>query len=119
MGALILTNPRPFMIQTLDEIDELSTGIETNEVEISGTSRVGTLVASRKELTRQFGEPDYNFPKTTYHWQVRFPSGKVVTVYDYKEKNRFVDSDENVEWSIGGKSESVSDMFRFLGFEVK
>lgn len=106
-------------MQTVDEIDELVLNFETDEVNIGGTSRIGTLRASRNEIERQFGKPSGSYPKTTYHWQVEFPDGSVITIYDYRKQNRYADSDEKVEWSIGGRSARNVKLLSILGFEVE
>jgi hypothetical protein len=107
------------MLKTLDEIDEFVLDFTTENVDIGGTSRIGTLKASRNELERQFGKPDTDYPKTTYHWQIRFPDGSVITIYDYRERNRFADGDDVREWSIGGRYASNADLLRYLGFDVE
>jgi hypothetical protein len=107
------------MPTTLDEIDEFVLDFSTDEVDIGGTHRFGTLEASRKEIARQFGEPDTGYPKSTYHWQVKFPDGSVVTIYDYRKRNRFADADEVREWSIGSRNASNAELLRYLGFDVE
>ena len=107
------------MPTTVDEIDQFVLDFTTEDVGIGGTHRIGTLRASREEITRQFGEPDTGFPKSTYHWQVRFPDGSVVTIYDYRERNRFADADEIREWSIGGRDTGNVELLSFLGFDVE
>lgn len=108
------------MLQTIDEIDELdSFSFDTEDVSIAGTSRKGTLTASRKEIERQFGAPDNGYPKTTYHWQIRFPGGDVATIYDYYGSNQMAGPEEEVEWSVGGTGYDVLDMLGYLGFDVE
>lgn len=104
--------------RTEDEIDELIR-YSTEDVSIGGTRRVGTVRASRKELRRHFGEPSGGYPKTTYHWAIRFPDGTVATIYDYHKSNRHASEDETVKWSIGGKNAEAAELLEFLGLEVK
>lgn len=106
-------------MQTVDEIDELVLNFETEDVNISGTGRIGTLRASRNEIERQFGKPSGSYPKTTYHWQAEFPDGSVIRIYDYYGQNRHADADEKVEWSIGGRSAQNAKLLSILGFEVE
>jgi hypothetical protein len=103
--------------RTEDEIDEL-TRYETDGVGIGGTRRVGTVRASRKELRRHFGEPSNGYPKTTYHWSVRFPDGTVATIYDYRQSNRHASEDETVKWSVGGQNSDAIELLSFLGLDV-
>lgn len=105
-------------LRTEDSIDELANA-ETEDVDISGTRKQGKLFASIEEIRRQFGEPDTGYPKSTYHWQVRFPDGSVATIYDYYSKNRHVSETETAEWSVGGRSIEAVELLEFLGFDVK
>ena len=104
-------------LRTEDSIDEI-TRRDTENVNIGGTHRQGTVTASRKELRRHFGEPDTGYPKSTYHWQVRFGDGTVATIYDYYGSNRHVGEDEDVEWSVGGRSEEAIELLQLLGLEA-
>jgi hypothetical protein len=105
-------------IRTEDKVDEIFD--YDTDVSRHGTRRIGTLKnASLQELRRQFGEPNKFGPKTTYDWSIRFPDGTIATIYDYNGKNRFVDSNENVEWSIGGHTEKAVEYLEWLGFETE
>ncbi len=104
--------------RTEDAIDELARRT-TEGVDIGGTSRQGTVTASREELRLQFGEPDTGYPKSTYHWQVRFADGTVATIYDYYGSNRHVGKEEDVEWSVGGRSEDAVELLQFLGLDAE
>lgn len=105
-------------MRNADEIDEflLDRSTQADErIDIGGTSRVGTLKdTSRKELRRRFGEPDTCFPKSTYHWQVRFPDGTVLTIYDYYSSNAHADDEEEVDWSIGGRDSDAVELLQYL-----
>lgn len=103
---------------TEDFIDEL-TRRTTEGVDFRGTSKVGTLRASRREIENLFGKPDTRMPKSTYHWSARFEDGTVMTVYDYYGTGRGVDADEEVEWSVGGYSEEAVTRLQFLGLEAE
>jgi len=98
-----------------DPIDET---IETEDVGIGGTSKQGTVKASIKDLRQHFGEPSTGYPKSTFHWQIRFEDGTVATIYDYYSSNRYADEDENVEWSVGGHSKEAINLLNYLGFEA-
>lgn len=103
--------------RTEDVIDSITAAADTDNVSIGGTSRVGRIKATRKELIQQFGEPDNNYPKSTYHWQIRFGDGTVATIYDYKGRNGYLDSDEEATWSVGGRTEDAVEILNILGFE--
>lgn len=104
--------------RTEDAIDEI-TRRTTEGVDIGLTNKQGVLTASIDELRRHFGEPDTGYPKSTFHWQVRFADGTVATIYDYYESNRHADSGEQVQWSIGGRSEDAVEILQFLGLDAE
>ena len=72
----------------------------------SGTSFHGdTFYASVSDLREILGIPEdennSGEDKVNFEWSAETESGKVITVYDWKEF-RSLDEDENVEWHIGG-----------------
>ena len=77
-----------------------------------GTSFHGTTIfASVNDLIGILGEPRYvdnsGTDKTTHEWEMETDDGDVFTVYDWKEY-RSIDSDEEIEWHIGGMSEMIT-----------
>lgn len=102
---------------TADQVDEIARR-ETDGVDISGTFKQGTVNASLNELRRHFGQPDTGYPKSTFHWQVRFADGTVATIYDYYGSNRHVGEDEDAEWSVGGRSKEAVELLQFLGLDA-
>lgn len=72
--------------------------------EINGTSLQGYITTTRRNLTALFGEPDeQDMDKVTCEWRLRFPSGVVATIYDWKRYS-FMPMDMEYAWHIGGKS---------------
>lgn len=73
---------------------------------VSGTSFHNTVVIAKVEQLRQIlGEPvceqNDGEDKVNFEWEMETESGKVFTVYDWKEHRR-IEEDEEIEWHIGG-----------------
>lgn len=64
-----------------------------------------TLVATINDLKKVLGEPTYSDntgdDKVNYEWEGETESGKVFTVYDWKEYHPLSNT-EDVRWHIGG-----------------
>jgi len=78
--------------------------------EADGTSFHNTTVtASVAELKAVCGEPDYDSndgqDKVNFEWTMETSTGKVFTIYDWKEY-RSISESEQIEWHIGGHSGS-------------
>lgn len=76
------------------------------EKSTSGTSfHNTTLVATINDLKKVLGPPIYENntgdDKTNFKWEGETESGKVFTIYDWKEYRRLSNT-EDVRWHIGG-----------------
>lgn len=83
--------------------------------DITGTSLMGALDISYYELVAKLGPPhsDGDGYKVDAEWGFILPSGKTVTIYNYKTGKNYDPSGLPVElirdWHIGGKDASVVD----------
>lgn len=73
---------------------------------VNGTSFHNTVIhATVSQLRQILGQPVYECndsgDKVNFEWEMETESGKVFTVYDWKEY-RQIDEDEEIEWHIGG-----------------
>jgi hypothetical protein len=71
-----------------------------------------TFKASVQDLTKVFGEPDYEYntgnDKTNFEWVMETDDEEVFTTYDWKEYRK-LDPTEQIEWHIGSHSKSISN----------
>jgi len=79
-----------------------------------GTSFHDTVINTtvnklRKHLGTPRVEENYGEGKINYEWVLETRSGDVFTVYDWKEYRPLLD-DEVIEWHIGGKNKSVTEL---------
>lgn len=77
------------------------------------TSFHGSIIyCTANELIAAIGKPQYwdntGEDKTNLEWDCQTRSGKVFTIYDWKEY-RVIDLDEEIEWHIGGFSYTDTD----------
>jgi len=80
--------------------------MRSTEKSTTGTSfHNTTLVATINDLKKVLGPPIYENntgdDKTNFEWEGETESGKVFTVYDWKEY-RPLSNTEDVRWHIGG-----------------
>lgn len=80
----------------------------------SGTSFFdNTISATVNELIELLGEPsdDSNTgqDKVNFEWECETNSGKVFTIYDWKEY-RMIDTDEIIEWHIGAQNGTIAQV---------
>ena len=93
-----------------------------------GTGLVGYVHTSRADVERAFGKPDYDtshdnrggddyLEKVTHEWTVKTPTGRVATVYDWKDPNPPQSGNEgNYQYHVGGNDTTVlSEVGRVLG----
>ena len=70
-----------------------------------------TFKASVQDLTKVFGEPDYEDntgnDKVNFEWVMETEDGEVFAIYDYKYY-RELDLTEQIEWNIGSHSRDIS-----------
>lgn len=85
-------------------------------VDVNGTSLVGSIEITRREIEVVFGKPTYRgdrYDKVTCEWTIQFDDGTVATIYDWK---RYSDGtpkmDEKYDWHIGGHSTAAEDYVR-------
>jgi hypothetical protein len=81
--------------------------------EIEGTSFSGlTFQASPAELRMIFGEPAWETndrgEKTNFDWVMQTESGRIFTVYDWKEYRR-IGEDETITWHIGTRGSGAAN----------
>ena len=90
--------------------------VNSDSVDINGTSLQGYVVTTFKELVNTFGAPTYGETsgdgKTTCEWCLEFSDGTVATIYDYKEDATPMGE---YSWHIGGTSiESVNRVLEVI-----
>jgi hypothetical protein len=73
----------------------------------NGTSLRGYVKATRAEIEAVFGAPTWDDgdvnEKVTTEWVIRFDSGVVATIYDWKRYELGKpETEERIEWNIGG-----------------
>jgi hypothetical protein len=85
-----------------------------------------TFKASVQDLTKVFGEPDYEDntgnDKVNFEWVMETDNEEVFTIYDYKYYRK-LDPTEQIEWHIGSHSRDISgeaqyEVMRELGNHV-
>ena len=75
----------------------------------SGTSfHDTTIICTANQLIAMIGKPQYDvngfgLDKINFEWECETQSGKVFTIYDWKEY-RELDPNEKIKWHIGGFS---------------
>ncbi len=80
----------------------------TRNVDAGGTSLVGEIKATYKQLKKLFGEPSGSDGyKSDAEWEIKFEDGTVATIYNWKDgKNYRGESGTPVEaitdWHVGG-----------------
>ena len=80
--------------------------VNSDSVDINGTSLQGYVVTTFKELVNTFGAPTYGEEfsgdgKVSCEWVLQFSDGTVATIYDYKEDATPMGE---YSWHIGGQS---------------
>ena len=79
----------------------------------SGTSFFGTTIRTTvNELIENIGEPNFEEntgkDKVNFEWELETESGKVFTIYDWKEY-RPIGWDEEIEFHIGGMNRGACE----------
>jgi hypothetical protein len=79
----------------------------------SGTSFFGTTIRTTvNNLIENIGEPNFEEnsgkDKVNFEWELETESGKVFTIYDWKEY-RSIGWDEEIEFHIGGMNRGSCD----------
>jgi hypothetical protein len=74
-----------------------------------------TLSCKAKDLIKILGEPTYEDntgeDKVNLEWVCETQDGEVFTIYDWKEY-RAINSDEEIEWHIGGYKQRITEKAR-------
>jgi len=82
-------------------------------IEASGTSLMGNVIATRELLESVFGYPNFEedgYDKVTTEWVIRFDDGLIATIYDWKRYEQGAPGvNEVYAWHVGG---SVADAAR-------
>jgi hypothetical protein len=94
-------------------------------IDIMDTSKQGTIEATCDQLVTAFGEPtEYKTGKVDFEWRIRFPSGTIATIYNYKTGPAYgvsMDPKQITHWSVGGHSadavKAVQEELAAFGFE--
>lgn len=77
----------------------------------SGTSLMGYVATSYKDLIAVFGPPtfvdDSGDAKVSAEWCLKFIDGTVATIYDWKEEST---PEDLYDWHIGGKDIKAVDL---------
>lgn len=85
-------------------------------VPIDGTHLQGYVTATFGKLRATFGEPmDGDGHKVDAEWHVKFDSGVIATVYNWKNGRAYLGEDgksvlEINEWNVGGHSKDAATM---------
>jgi len=70
-----------------------------NDMDFGGSALCGSVIISREELVKRFGEPiNLEGERITERWLFKFEDGTVATIFNDKKIRR---QKEN-EWFIGG-----------------
>jgi len=80
---------------------------------ITGTSLQGYVTTTRSMIESAFGEPEElgEGDKVTTEWAILFDDGTVATIYDWKRYEMGApETNEVIEWHIGGKEKRAVDM---------
>jgi hypothetical protein len=79
------------------------------DIDLSGTFRVGYLRATEEALIAMFGPSNYpsGDGKVCLSWSIKFDNGTVANIHDYKGRAN--------PWSIGGKTIGAVESLRDLG----
>jgi len=86
-----------------------------NQVNINGTSLMGYVKISYKNLVKAFGKPTSQKPsgddKVRIRWSIEFEDGTVATIYDWKNYGKSVKwvKENYTEWHVGGKNQYAVD----------
>jgi len=67
----------------------------------------GYVNTTYDNLVSVLGKPNTTGDKITAEWIIKFGSGEVATIYDYKEKTT---PKEEYQWHIGGHSDKVIEL---------
>jgi hypothetical protein len=93
------------------------------EINISGTSLVGSIQCSFAQLKKVFGEPSKGDGyKTDAEWEIEFKDGTIATIYNYKDGKNYCGSKgiaktKLTDWHIGSFDiRAVSYIKKELGF---
>lgn len=78
-------------------------------IDMNGTALVGTIQATRAQITRVFGESLGAGDKTFFNWIIQFENGVIGTVYDWKSG---VEPGPNqlMTWHIGGHDRRAAEL---------
>jgi len=85
---------------------------------VVGTSLIGEIDVSYKQLVKVFGKPDKGDGyKTEAEWRLKFEDGTIATIYDYKSSKTYdpeygLPVEEIRDWHIGGFPEDKSKILR-------
>jgi len=76
---------------------------------VVGTSLIGEIDVSYKQLVKVFGKPDKGDGyKTEAEWRLKFEDGTIATIYDYKSGKSYdpeygLPVEKIRDWHIGGR----------------
>lgn len=93
------------------------------EVNVGGTSLIGTIDAGFYQIKKVFGKPiptdecDY---KTEAEWHIEFEDGVAATIYDYKVGKKYegnlygIAKTKITHWHVGGHDEVALERVKKL-----
>lgn len=87
--------------------------INSEDVNIAGTSLVGAVNVSYRKLVKTFGRETFGMSgddKSQCEWTLIFEDGTVATIYDWKVNKKYcgkngLSKSKVTDWHIGGVSE--------------
>jgi hypothetical protein len=92
----------------------------TEDIDINGTHLQGAVKATYKELTSLFGSPmGGDGEKVDAQWAIKFPSGAVATIYNWKDGKNFCGAfgtatESITRWNVGGVSKDAHTQVTIL-----
>jgi len=86
----------------------------TNNIDPTGTSLRGHLIACYTDLILKLGEPtnDFDDSKSDAAWHIRWNDGVIATIYNWKNGKNYrgsqgLKTEDILNWNIGGLTNGV------------
>ena len=95
--------------------------INSENVNVNGTSLMGAVEVTYKQLVKTFGKETYGLSgdqKCECNWELLFNDGTVATIYDWKVNKKYcgktegISKSKNTDWHIGGNSPKAVELVK-------